>query len=87
MGDWEERSRSDGDANRVRISRLEQDMRDVKRQLEGYGALQEQVRYLSNEVKDLNTGFEALKRALYTAALTVAGSALLLSASVVMALQ
>lgn len=71
-------------ANRFRIVRLEQDVQHLQERLEDYGALKQSVQILSGEVANLKLEFGAIRRALYTAALTVAGSAVLLALSLVL---
>ena len=87
MSDWPENDRrkdSDfGEANRFRIARLEEDVRDLERQIADYGALKEQVRHLSLSVEGMNRTVNAMTRALYTAALTVGGSAIIAATTVV----
>lgn len=73
------------EANRYRIVRLEQDVQHLQERLEDYGALKQSVSNLTNEVRELKGEFGSIRRALYTAALTVGGSAVLLAVSLVVA--
>jgi hypothetical protein len=71
------------EANRYRIVRLEQDVQHLQERLEDYGAMKQSVQILTNEVASLKQEFGSIRRALYTAALTVGGSAVLLAVSLV----
>jgi flagellar capping protein FliD len=70
------------EANRYRIARLEQDMEHLQARLEDYGALKQTVRNLEQAVANLQSELTSVRRALYTAALTVGGSAVLLAVSI-----
>jgi prefoldin subunit 5 len=70
------------EANRYRIARLEQDMEHLQARLEDYGALKQTVRNLEQAVANLQGELTSVRRALYTAALTVGGSAVLLAVSI-----
>jgi prefoldin subunit 5 len=70
------------EANRYRIARLEQDMEHLQARLEDYGALKQTVRNLEQAVGNLQNELTSVRRALYTAALTVGGSAVLLAVSI-----
>lgn len=74
------------EANRYRIARLEQDVHEIHVKLDDYGALKQTVRDLGNQVNGLAGEFSGLRRALYTAALTIAGSTLLFAVSVLVAI-
>ena len=87
------------EANRYRISRLEQDVHDlqvdvrssarrealeeVQRELRGHdlGALKQTVHDLAVDHKELRSEMSSLRRALYTAALSVSGAAVLFAAT------
>jgi prefoldin subunit 5 len=71
------------EANRYRIARLEQDMEHLQARLEDYGALKQTVRNLEQAVGNLQGELTSVRKALYTAALTVGGSTLLLAVSIV----
>jgi flagellar capping protein FliD len=71
------------EANRYRIARLEQDMEHLQARLEDYGALKQTVRNLEQAVGNLQSELTSVRKALYTAALTVGGSTLLLAVSIV----
>jgi flagellar capping protein FliD len=70
------------EANRYRISRLENDVEHLQARLEDYGALKQTVRNLEQAVANLQSELTSVRRALYTAALTVGGSAVLLAVSI-----
>jgi flagellar capping protein FliD len=70
------------EANRYRIVRLEHDVQHLQERLEDYGALKQTVRNLEQAVANLQGELTAVRRALYTAALTVGGSAVLLTVSI-----
>jgi hypothetical protein len=70
------------EANRYRIARLEQDMEHLQARLEDYGALKQTVLNLERAVANLQGELTSVRRALYTAALTVGGSAVLLAVSI-----
>jgi uncharacterized protein YlxW (UPF0749 family) len=70
------------EANRYRIVRLEQDVQHLQERLEDYGALKQTVRSLEKAVANLQVELTSVRRALYTAALTVGGSAVLLTVSI-----
>jgi prefoldin subunit 5 len=70
------------EANRYRIARLEQDVEHLQARLEDYGALKQTVRNLEQAVANLQGELTSVRRALYTAALTVGGSAVLLAVSI-----
>lgn len=70
------------DANRYRIARLEKDVANLQERLEDYGALKQTVLSLDKAVGTLQEELKAVRRALYTAALTVGGSAILLTVSI-----
>jgi uncharacterized protein YlxW (UPF0749 family) len=70
------------EANRYRIVRLEQDVQHLQERLEDYGALKQTVRSLEKAVANLQVELTSVRRALYTAALTVGGSAVLLAVSI-----
>jgi flagellar capping protein FliD len=71
------------EANRYRISRLENDVEHLQARLEDYGALKQTVRNLEQAVGNLQSELTSVRKALYTAALTVGGSTLLLAVSIV----
>jgi hypothetical protein len=73
------------DANRYRIERLERDVHEIQIKLDDYGELKQTVRDLGKQVGSLASEFSGLRRALYTAALTIAGSTLLFAVSVLVA--
>lgn len=60
-------------------------MEHLQERLEDYGALKQTVQNLTTEVRELKGEFGSIRRALYTAALTVGGSAVLLAVSLVVA--
>jgi chromosome segregation ATPase len=70
------------EANRYRIVRLEHDVEHLQARLEDFGALKQTVRQLEESDKNLRDELSSLRRALYTAALTVGGSAILLTVSI-----
>jgi predicted nucleic acid-binding Zn-ribbon protein len=70
------------EANRHRINRLERDVENLEKRLEDYGALKQTVVNLDKAVANLQDELKAVRRALYTAALTVGGSAVLLAVSI-----
>jgi hypothetical protein len=70
------------EANRYRIVRLEQDVQHLQERLEDYGALKQTVVNLERAVANLQGELTSVRRALYTAALTVGGSAVLLAVSI-----
>jgi hypothetical protein len=70
------------EANRYRINRLENDVADLEKRLEDYGALKQTVLNLERAVGNLQAELTSVRRALYTAALTVGGSAVLLAVSI-----
>jgi flagellar capping protein FliD len=70
------------EANRYRINRLENDVADLEKRLEDYGALKQTVLNLERAVGNLQSELTSVRRALYTAALTVGGSAVLLAVSI-----
>jgi hypothetical protein len=70
------------EANRYRIERLENDVKGLQVRLEDYGALKQTVVNLDKAVGNLQDEIRSLRRALYTAALTVGGSAVLLAVSI-----
>jgi flagellar capping protein FliD len=70
------------EANRYRIVRLEADVQHLQERLEDYGALKQTVRSLEQAVASLQNELTSVRRALYTAALTVGGSAVLLAVSI-----
>jgi hypothetical protein len=70
------------EANRYRIVRLEQDVQHLQERLEDYGALKQTVLNLDKAVGNLQAELTSVRRALYTAALTVGGSAVLLAVSI-----
>jgi hypothetical protein len=70
------------EANRYRINRLETDVENLEKRLEDYGALKQTVLNLERAVGNLQGELTAVRRALYTAALTVGGSAILLTVSI-----
>jgi hypothetical protein len=70
------------EANRYRINRLETDVENLEKRLEDYGALKQTVLNLERAVGNLQGELTAVRRALYTAALTVGGSAILLAVSI-----
>jgi predicted PurR-regulated permease PerM len=72
------------EANRYRIVRLEQDVQHLQERLEDYGALKLSVQNLAGQVSKLQEEFGSIRRALYTAALTVGGSAVLLAVSIIL---
>jgi flagellar capping protein FliD len=70
------------EANRYRISRLENDVQHLQERLEDYGALKQTVLSLDKAVGNLQEELKAVRRALYTAALSVTGGAILLAVSI-----
>jgi hypothetical protein len=74
------------EANRYRIERLERDVRDLQIKLDDYTALKLTVTGLAKEVEHLSDEFNGLRKALYTAALTIAGSTVLFAVSVLVAI-
>jgi flagellar capping protein FliD len=70
------------EANRYRINRLETDVENLEKRLEDYGALKQTVLNLERAVGNLQSELTSVRRALYTAALTVGGSAILLTVSI-----
>ena len=70
------------EANRYRIARLEQDVEHLQNRLEDYGALKQTVLNLERAVSSLEGKLSSVLKALYTVALTVAGSAILLTVSI-----
>jgi len=74
-----------GEANRIRIDRLERDVDHIQNRLEDYGALKQTVANLDRAVASLAEEFSGLRRALAVASITVAGSAVLFAVSVVVA--
>jgi 16S rRNA G527 N7-methylase RsmG len=70
------------EANRYRIVRLENDVQHLQERLEDYGALKQTVVNLERAVANLQSVLTSVRRALYTAALTVGGSAVLLAVSI-----
>jgi hypothetical protein len=70
------------EANRYRIVRLENDVQHLQERLEDYGALKQTVVNLERAVANLQSELTSVRRALYTAALTVGGSAVLLAVSI-----
>jgi hypothetical protein len=58
-------------------------MQHLQQRLEDYGALRQSVRNLETAVANAQSELSNIRRALYTAALTVGGSAVLLAASIV----
>jgi hypothetical protein len=70
------------EANRYRIVRLENDVQHLQERLEDYGALKQTVVNLERAVGNLQSELTSVRRALYTAALTVGGSAVLLAVSI-----
>jgi hypothetical protein len=70
------------EANRYRIVRLENDVNELEKRLEDYGALKQTVLNLERAVGNLQAELTSVRRALYTAALTVGGSAVLLAVSI-----
>jgi conjugal transfer/entry exclusion protein len=74
------------DANRYRIQRLEQDVHDLQVKLDDYGALKQTVGNLDRQVSKLADEFTTMRRALYTAALTVGGSAIIVAVSILVAI-
>jgi flagellar capping protein FliD len=70
------------EANRYRISRLENDVQHLQQRLEDYGALKQTVLSLDKAVGNLQEELKAVRRALYTAALSVTGGAILLAVSI-----
>ncbi len=73
------------EANRYRIARLEQDVHDLQRKLDTYAALEQKVVTVTHDCGKLEDDFASLRRAFYTAALTVGGSAILFAVSVLSA--
>jgi hypothetical protein len=74
------------DANRYRIQRLEQDVHDLQVKLDDYGAMRQTVSQLTRQVDGLAQEFSGLRKALYTAALTCAGSAVIVAVSILVAI-
>ena len=74
------------EANRYRIARLEQDVRDLQHKLDTYTALQQKLDSVAHDCDKLDDDFSALRKSLYTAALTVGGSAVLFTVSVLVAI-
>jgi flagellar capping protein FliD len=70
------------EANRYRINRLETDVENLEKRLEDYGALKQTVLNLERAVGNLQSELTSVRRALYTAALTVGGSSILLTVSI-----
>jgi small-conductance mechanosensitive channel len=70
------------EANRYRIERLENDVRGLQQRLEDYGALKQTVTNLDKAVNGLQDEIKSMRRALYTAALSVTGGAILLAVSI-----
>lgn len=64
-----------------RVRNLERDVEHLQERLEDYGALKQTVQTLTVEVRELKVEFGSIRRALYTTALTVGGSAVLLAVS------
>jgi hypothetical protein len=73
------------EANRYRIVRLENDVQHLQERLEDYGALKQTILVLEREVAGLQNELQSVRRALYTAALSVGGSAILLTVSILAA--
>jgi hypothetical protein len=73
------------EANRYRIERLERDVRDLQLKLDDYAALKQNVASLAAAMERLSGEFSALRKALYTAALSVAGSFVLLAVTIALA--
>jgi hypothetical protein len=73
------------EANRYRIVRLEHDVEHLQARLEDYGALKQTIVTLEREVAVLQDELKSVRRALYTAALSVGGSAILLTVSILAA--
>ena len=73
------------EANRYRIARLEQDVRELQQKLDRYAALEQKVEGVIHDCGRLEDDFASLRRALNTAALTVGGSAVLFAVSVLSA--
>jgi hypothetical protein len=74
------------EANRYRIERLERDVHELVLKLDDYTATKITMKGLEREVGRLSGEFDGLRKALYTAALTIAGSTILLAVSVLVAI-
>jgi hypothetical protein len=69
------------DAHRYRLGRLEQDVHDLQVKLDDYKALQNSVTDLRRDVEATSSEMSSLRRALYTAAISVSVSAVLFAAT------
>ena len=69
------------DAHRYRLGRLEQDVHDIQVKIDDYGALRQTVADLRRDVEDTGKELSSLRKALYTAAISVSVSAVLFAAT------
>lgn len=66
----------------VRLTRLEQDVTEIRVELRDYGAMKERVSSLTKEVSDLSAEVASLRKALIIASLSVSGSAVVFAFSI-----
>ena len=69
------------DAHRYRLGRLEQDVHDLQVKLEDYAGLKRDVEAVRREMDANNRELSSLRKALYTAALSVTGAAIVFAAT------
>lgn len=67
-----------------RVKNLERNVEHLQERLEDYSALKQTVRSLEGTVVKMGEELGSIRRALYTAALTVGGSAILLAISLIL---
>jgi DNA repair exonuclease SbcCD ATPase subunit len=81
-GDRPERERAAFDHLADRCRRLEEELKRVRDRVDDYLALKERVKQLEKAQKEIEDEMSGLRKALYTAAISIAGGAILFAATI-----
>lgn len=84
LADWGDPPGRDREPSNVdyRLRRLEEEQRGVRNRIEDYLAVKQRLTQIEKEQGDITTEMAGLRRALYTAAISISGGAILFAATI-----